>query len=467
MRGKVYLIGAGPGSPGLITVRGLEVLKQADVIFYDRLVHPYLLNFAPQARKIYCGKNPGRHVWEQERINAELVKEVKKGKIVVRLKGGDPFIFGRGGEEALALAKAQIPFEVIPGVSSAIGVPSSLGIPLTHRGKSSTLAIVTGRQDPTSPSLPIDWESVSSFETIVILMGVKSLPEIVKKILNKKSPKTPVSVISWGTFSKQRIIKGTLIDIVEKCFREKVKPPSVVVIGEVVNFSQKLFSLRSFPFLGYKSLILGSRGKVMDFGRKLCDLGFEVEVFFYERKISNSLWDTLNILDSFKWLIFKDAEAVEGFFYALKEKGYDLRKLSCFKLGGLNSKAVEELKKRGLFVDGTFSKEDKFPEEALIINSYKVKNGKLGAKEVCAFQINFAQRIAVPKRVDFTFILSPSAISLLSKIPMDRLGLVFLSSDCAQTLEGENYSFIQFDTFSQVEEFLYNSQAEVLKEAKL
>lgn len=387
MKGKVYLVGAGAGSPGLITLRGIEILGEADVVLYDRLVHPYLLNFTPKARKIYCGKNPGKHVWDQRGINAVLIEEARRGNVVVRLKGGDPFIFGRGGEEALALSKAYIPFEVIPGVSSAIGVPTSLGIPLTHRGKSSTLAIVTGRQDPTSPNLSIDWSSVSSFETIVILMGVKSLPEVVKKILRKKTPKTPISIITWGTFPQQEVVKGTLGDIAEKSKRKNVKPPSIIIVGEVANLSQEFVLLNNFPFVGLKAFLIGSFDKTKDFGIKLIDLGFEVEVFPYKKKISDSLWDTVTNLDSFDWLIFKDQEAVEGFLQALKVKRYDLRKLSHFKLGVMSKEALEELEKCGLFADRFFSREEKFPAKAVIMSSYQSERGELETRKICVFKL--------------------------------------------------------------------------------
>jgi uroporphyrinogen III methyltransferase/synthase len=468
--GKVYLVGAGPGSPGFITLRGIEVLKKADVVLYDRLVHPYLLNFAPQARKIYCGKKPGKHAWDQERINAVLIEEARKGNTVVRLKGGDPFIFGRGGEEVVALSKAHIPFEVIPGVSSAIGVPASLGIPLTHRGRSSTLAIVTGRQDPTSPTLPIDWESVSSFETIVILMGVKALPEIVEKILKKKPPKTPVTIITWGTFPQQKVVEGTLGDIVEKSKREKVKPPSIIVVGEVVNLSQELISFKNFPCLGWSALLIGSFEKVRDFGRRLIDLGFEVEICDYRKEISNSLWSVIDKLDSFNWLIFKDSEAVEGFLFALREKRHDLRELSQLKFGVMTKEASEKLKEVGLFPDKLFLKEEKFPEKALLISSYEYKEANPKVTEVCAFKLT-ASSVVMEKfsrcKKDFTFLLSPSGISILSQIPRSSVGTVFALSECIVPLIEQKYPFIEVSSFSEAEEILYNYRLENLKEVEL
>ncbi len=470
MVGKVYLVGAGPGSPGFITLRGIEVLKKADVVLYDRLVHPYLLNFAFQARKIYCGKNPGKHTWDQERINATLIEEARKGNTVVRLKGGDPFVFGRGGEEAVALSKAHIPFEVIPGVSSAIGVPASLGIPLTHRGKSSTLAIVTGRQDLTPPTLPIDWESVSSFETIVILMGVKALPEIVEKILKKKPSKTPVAIITWGTFPQQKVVKGTLGDIVEKSRREKVKPPSIIVVGEVVNLSRELIPFKNFPCLGWNALLIGSFDKVRNFGRRLIDLGFEVEICDYKKEVSDSLWNVIDKLDFFNWLIFKDSEAVEGFLFALKEKRHDLRELSQLKFGVVTQEASEELRKVGLFPDKLFLKGEKFSEKALLISSYKWEEVNPRATEICAFKLT-ASSIPMKKisrsKKDFTFLLSPSGISIFSQIPRNSVGTVFALSECIFPLVEQKYSFIEFNSFSEVEKILYNYKLESLKEVEL
>lgn len=238
--GKVYLVGAGPGDPGLLTVRGLELLRKAEVVVYDRLVNPTLLEeVPPEASRIFVGKLTGFHSLPQEQINDILIAHAKGGLLVVRLKGGDPFVFGRGGEEAEALFEAGIPFEVVPGVSSAVAVPAYAGIPLTHRRHSSSFAVITGHEACKAES-SVDWGSLATVvDTLVVLMGLKNLPLIVAKLLSHgRPPKTPVALIRWGTTELQETITGTLADIADKALL--LKPPVVVVIGEVVRLREQL-----------------------------------------------------------------------------------------------------------------------------------------------------------------------------------------------------------------------------------
>lgn len=242
--GKVYLVGAGPGDPELITIKGLECLKKADVVIYDRLIDESILNQArPNCEKIYVGKSSNHHSWDQETINQLLVRKAQEGKMVVRLKGGDPFVLGRGGEEAFHLFNNNIPFEIVPGVSSAISVPAYAGIPLTYRGISSSFTVVTGHKASKKGESPNDlWDRLSlNADTIVILMGLGNLSNIVEGLIkNNKDPSTPIAVITEGTTSRQRCVIGTLKDIVEKVKDEGLKPPSVIVIGEVVNLNKDL-----------------------------------------------------------------------------------------------------------------------------------------------------------------------------------------------------------------------------------
>jgi uroporphyrinogen III methyltransferase / synthase len=238
--GKVYLVGAGPGDPGLLTVRGLQLLHIAQVIVYDQLVNPLLLEEAsPVANRIYVGKQAGRHCIAQEEINRLLIDHARLGYEVVRLKGGDPFVFGRGGEEAEALADANIPFEVVPGVSSAVAVPAYAGIPVTHRKFASSFAVVTGHETPKAHAA-VDWSKLANaVDTLVILMGVKSLPRITAQLLaHGRSLETPVAVVRWGTTNEQETITGTLADIVQKTAH--VKSPVVIVVGKVVDLRGRL-----------------------------------------------------------------------------------------------------------------------------------------------------------------------------------------------------------------------------------
>ena len=236
----VYLIGAGPGDPGLLTVRGLELLRSAQVIVYDQLVNPALLDEAPPAAiKIFVGKRGGRHCIAQEEINGVLISYARGAHAVVRLKGGDPFVFGRGGEEAEALSEAGIPFEIVPGVSSAVAVPAYAGIPLTHRKFASSFAVVTGHE-ARKPNSAIDWAKLSTaVDTLVILMGLSNLPIIVEKLIAcGRSPHTPVAVIHSGTTLEQESVFGSLADIVEKS--ALVEPPALIVVGDVVSLADKL-----------------------------------------------------------------------------------------------------------------------------------------------------------------------------------------------------------------------------------
>jgi uroporphyrinogen III methyltransferase/synthase len=261
--GKIYLVGAGPGDPGLLTVRGLELLRSAQVIVYDQLVNPVLLEEASaDATRIFVGKQAGRHCIGQEEINRVLIDHARQGDEVVRLKGGDPFVFGRGGEEAEALAKADIPFEIVPGVSSAVAVPAYAGIPLTHRNFASSFAVVTGHE-ARKAQYSVDWGKLANaVDTLVILMGLKNLPQISAELVSHGcSPETPVAVIRWGTTEAQETVTGCLADIAAKAVH--LKSPAVIVVGKVVelqdrldwfvpvmNFSQQAWSAREEESIG-------------------------------------------------------------------------------------------------------------------------------------------------------------------------------------------------------------------------
>jgi uroporphyrinogen III methyltransferase/synthase len=236
-------VGAGPGDPGLITVKGLNYLRQADVVIYDRLVDESILSeVRPDAEKIYVGKSSDHHTLEQSEINRLLTDKAREGKRVVRLKGGDPFVLGRGGEEAEALVQNRIPFEVVPGVSSAVAVPAYAGIPVTHRNVASSFTVVTGHKASGKSGPKIAWDQLSTAtDTLVVLMGIGNLASVVNELIkNKKPPMTPVAVITHGTTDRQCCVTGTLQDIVEKVKAENLEPPSVVVIGDVVKFRDQL-----------------------------------------------------------------------------------------------------------------------------------------------------------------------------------------------------------------------------------
>lgn len=241
--GKVYLVGAGPSDPELLTVKALKVLRKADVVVYDRLVTKAILRLAPpKAEKIYVGKRSGKHPMPQEKICSILTERARSGKVVVRLKGGDPFLFGRGAEEALEIRRAGIQFEVVPGITSALAVPAYAGIPVTHRDYASSVAIVTGHEDPAKLKNRVKWEKLaSSVDTLIVLMGVNKLKAIVHRLIKGgRDRKTNIAIIEWGTTKRQRKIIGTLEDIIKKANESGVKPPAVIVVGDVVPLQQEL-----------------------------------------------------------------------------------------------------------------------------------------------------------------------------------------------------------------------------------
>ncbi len=239
--GKAYLVGAGAGHPDLITVKGLRLVQSADIILYDRLVPRELLDDArPDAELVFVGKRPGHHPKPQREINRLLIEQVALGKQVVRLKGGDPFVFGRGGEEAIALRAADLPFEIVPGISSSIAAPAYAGIPLTQKNVASGFALVAGHETPDKPSSTTDWAAMAHVPTLVVLMGLKKLPEVVAVLLEHgKEPDTPTALISRATTNEQKIICGTLATIVAQAEREKLPTPAITIVGEVVRFAEQ------------------------------------------------------------------------------------------------------------------------------------------------------------------------------------------------------------------------------------
>lgn len=235
--GKVYLVGAGPGDPGLITVKGLALLRRADVVIYDRLAPPELLAEARAGTELIDGgKQPTRHRLSQEAINQVMIDRAQQGALVVRLKGGDPFVFGRGGEEALACAAAGVAYEVVPGVSSAFAVPAYAGIPLTHRQLARSFSVFTGHEDPTTPETALDYAALVQQDTLVVMMGVTQLAKIVARLIEHgKHPDTPAACIEWGTVARQRVVEGTLTALPGLVQQAEIQPPAIMVVGEVVR----------------------------------------------------------------------------------------------------------------------------------------------------------------------------------------------------------------------------------------
>lgn len=354
-KGIVYLVGAGPGDIGLLTVKGLKCLQKAEVVIYDFHLNAQILNYISRdAEFIYAGKRGGHHTMTQDEINAEIVAKAKEGKTVCRLKGGDPFVFGRGGEEAQVLAKEGIRFEVVPGVSSSVAAPAYAGIPLTHRLYSSSFAVIPGYEDTTKEESAIDWSKLATgVGTLVFLMAVKNISVLTQKLIeNGRDPDTPVAVIRWGTRPDQRTLQGSLKDIADLVREKDIRPPAVMVVGDVVNLRQELKWYELKPMFGHRILV--TREHMEGFG-ELEELGAELVLFSTVEIVPPVSWDELDSciekIGSYDWVIFTSANGVKYFFSRLFEKGIDIRELKGIRICAIGTKTAARIRKFGLKVD--------------------------------------------------------------------------------------------------------------------
>ncbi|NLJ77418.1 MAG: uroporphyrinogen-III C-methyltransferase [Peptococcaceae bacterium] len=380
VKGVVYLVGAGPGDPKLITVKGLECIQKSDVIIYDRLVDKKILSFAgPGTELIYAGKSPGCHTLGQMDINRLLIEKALNGKIITRLKGGDPFLFGRGGEEAESLAEAGVPFEIVPGVTSAIAAAAYAGIPVTHRDYTSTLAMITGNEDPLKGDPSIDWPKISTGAgTLVFLMGMANLPHITKQLIeNGRSPQTPAAVVRWGTTPKQRTLIGTLADISEQAVNAGLTNPALIIIGEVVSLREKLNWYENRPLFGRRILVTRAREQASILSAALEAQGAEALEFptisLAEPRDFAPLDRAINSLSRYKWVIFTSVNGVYSFFRRLRFLHKDPRELYGAILCAIGPKTKEAMEGYGLVVDyvpGEFR-----AEEIIKVLQDKVKKG--------------------------------------------------------------------------------------------
>lgn len=353
--GTVYLVGAGPGEPDLLTIKAKKVLEQADVIIYDRLIPPALLSYAkPECECIYVGKSPGKHYRTQEEINQLLVQKAQVAQRVVRLKGGDPFVFGRGGEEALALARQEISFEVVPGVSSAVAVPAAAGIPVTHRGLASSFTVVTGHEDPTKESNDIAWDHLSRVGgTLVFLMGIQNLASITEQLIsNGMSAETPAAVIEKGTSSQQRTLTGTLATIADAAMQHAVANPSVIVVGQVVNLRNELAWFETRPLFGKHILVTRARHQASKLSAALIALGACVSempvLAFAPPTKPEELSKAVQTLASYSWLLCTSANGVQALLAELFAQDLDVRALAGLKLVAIGPATKEAFEQAGL-----------------------------------------------------------------------------------------------------------------------
>ena len=356
--GTVYLVGAGPGDAGLLTRRGAELLGRAEVVVYDALVNADLLRLAPKSAEIlYGGKRAGDHAIPQEELNRLLIAKAKEGKCVVRLKGGDPYIFGRGGEEAEELAAAGVPFEVVPGISSIVAAPNYAGIPVTHRQHCSSFTVITGHEDPSKPGTAIDYAALARTPgTKIILMGVERIPEITQALLAQgMDPATPIALVRWGTTARQQSIQGTLGTIATLAADQKFSAPAVIVIGSVVNLRAKLNWFEQRPLFGRRMVVTRTREQASQLSEQLRERGAEVleipTIKIQPPDDRTQLIDALQGLGEYDWLIFTSPNGVTTFFDYFFKAYDDIRVLGNLRLAAVGPATAAKLRELHLRVD--------------------------------------------------------------------------------------------------------------------
>ncbi|RPH51191.1 MAG: uroporphyrinogen-III C-methyltransferase [Desulfobacteraceae bacterium] len=446
-KGKVYLVGAGPGDPGLITVKGRECIERADVVVYDYLASPSLLKYAKNKSEIiYVGKQGGDHTLSQDGINALIVEKAKKGFTVTRLKGGDPFIFGRGAEEAEVLIENGISFEVVPGVTSAIAAPAYAGIPLTHRSFTSTVAFVTGHEDPEKAESGINWEALAKgIGTIVFLMGVKNLPNIVMQLVNNGiSPNTPAAVVRWGTTPKQRSVSGTIGNIGERVKSAGIKSPAVIIVGNVVKLKEKMDWFESKPLFGKRIVVTRAREQASDLVGMLSDLGAEC-LEFPTIKVEppddfRPLDKAIENLSTYDWLIFTSVNGVSFFFERLHANGLDIRAFHKIKTAVIGPATSDRLFCYGL-------KSDVMPESyraESVIDAFRTEN--LNGKRILLPRAEEARAI-LPEELTKMGALVDEITAYRTRAVTDE------ASDLIKELKNKAIDLITFTSSSTVKNF--------------
>jgi len=378
MHKKVWLVGAGPGDEGLITVKGLDCIKKADVIIYDNLINDNLLSYSKDsAEKIYVGKKINQHTLPQDEINKLLVQKANENKLIVRLKGGDPYVFGRGGEEAIALQEANIPFVEVPGISSSIAALAYSGIPITHRGLSTSFHVITGHEDPTKEEEHVNYESLAKISgTLVFLMGLNNITKICSKLMQYgKSSDTPAAIISKGSTPEQKVAVGTLGDISQKA--EGIAYPAIIVIGEVVNLREYLNWFEKQPLFGKKIMVTRARHQASRLSKMIAEAGGQpiefstIEIIHNEDDLQiNTMFENLS---SYDWLIFTSINGVETFFNNLKNHNNDIRNIGSAKICAIGESTKQAIEKYYLQVE--FCPEEFIAESLIEGLKDKIKAG--------------------------------------------------------------------------------------------
>ena len=479
IRPTVYLVGAGPGDDKLITVRGRELIKKADCIIYDYLVNPGLLKFKKDdCVLIYAGKRSGTHTLTQDKINRLLAREAKAHRTVVRLKGGDPFIFGRGAEEAYYLRKKRIAFEIVPGVTSAIAAPAYAGIPLTERAKTSTVGFITGHEDPTKASSGIDWRAlVKGLGTMVFLMGVENLDSIAKRLIACGKPKeTPIALIRWGTTPKQKTVTGILGDIARLSRKNKISAPAIIVVGETVKSRKELNWFEKKPLFAKRIIVTRTREQASILAEKLKELGAEVmeipTIKIISQKADEELKDAFSF-GKYEWIFFTSQNGVYEFAAFLKRAGKDSRIFGRAKICAIGSETAKSLRNIGImpdyippqFVAEAIVKHFKNrrpqsgrPPRALILRAKRARDILPGGLKAAGFEVKIIDLydVTVPKesalnlrqalngQVDFVTFTSSSTVENFIKL---------LGKDYRHKLRGVKFASIGPITTTALKKF--------------
>jgi uroporphyrinogen III methyltransferase/synthase len=355
--GTVYLVGAGPGDPGLLTLRAAELLRDAEVLLYDALVSDAIVALAPASCEcIFVGKRGSAHAMDQDDIERLMIEKARAGNRVVRLKGGDPFVFGRGGEEAQALHDAGISFEIVPGISSPVAVPAYAGIPLTHRRYAGAFTVVTGHEDPTKEQSTLDWSKLADRNrTLVILMGTATLRDIAGHLIEHGLPgDTPAAVIQDGTLPSQRVVSGALLTIADEAAKARIASPAIVIIGDVVRLRQELRWFDTGALFGKRVLITRAGHQSAAFAAALLSRGAQPIVaptIAIETTDDSSAQGVLNELPSFAWIVFTSQNGVDAFFARLAERKADSRSIGGAKVAAIGDRTAERLRAHGVEAD--------------------------------------------------------------------------------------------------------------------
>ncbi len=447
-QGKVVLVGAGPGDIGLLTLNGKQWLQKADVILYDHLVNPDMIRFTQKSAEIiYVGKKEGIASMEQEQINQLLVSKAREGKTVIRLKGGDPFIFGRGGEEIQAVRTAGIAFVIVPGVTSVTGVAAYAGIPLTHRNLSSTLSIITGSNEKKQGDIHIDWEKIAARSgTLVFLMGARKLPLIVEKLMSfGKSPDTPIAVVQWGTTARQKTWTGTLGTIVEISAKDKILPPALTIIGEVVNLKPVIEWYEHLPLFG-KTVVVTRKGDQAEaMIDRLQELGAEPFFFPVIETIAPDDWspldNALNNLSQYQGLIFTSVNGVRFFVERLKAVDQDIRELKGLRVFTIGPKTADAVRDLGIRVDVV---PENFVAESLIesIGKENIEGKRFLLPRATVARETLPEQL---QKMGAIVDVAPAYKTILPDTPVETL---------AKRLEAGSIDVITFTSSSTVKNFL-------------